>query len=167
MRSPTTRTLFLAVASILLTLPAHAQPRPDFSGTWKMDEPRSESAHYAEFVGPVSLIIKQSDDEMTIESHHGDRTTTAVYKLYESEKTATAAPAMLPAFRAYWVGSTLVSETLRNVSESTVRTKEIRWLSADGQEMTVQTTLIVEHGYTLSGTKNYGTGKDVFKKVGS
>ena len=32
-------------------------------------------------------------------------------------------------------------------------------------ELTVESLLIVEHGYTLRGSQNYGSGKDVFKKA--
>ena len=50
-------------------------------------------------------------------------------------------------------------------SGQTVTTKETRQLSADGSEMLVETMLIVQHGYPLRGTPNYGAGKDVFVRV--
>jgi hypothetical protein len=31
--------------------------------------------------------------------------------------------------------------------------------------MLVETVLVVQHGYTLKGTQNYGAGKDVFTRV--
>ena len=31
--------------------------------------------------------------------------------------------------------------------------------------MTVETTVIVQHGYSMSGAKTYGTSKDVFTKA--
>ena len=42
-------------------------------------------------------------------------------------------------------------------------TKESRRLN--GGEMVVETVLVVQHGYTLKGTQNYGSGKDVFTRV--
>ena len=43
--------------------------------------------------------------------------------------------------------------------------KEARSLGPGGKEMTVQTTVIVQHGYSMPGAKNYGTSKDVFVKT--
>ena len=50
------------------------------------------------------------------------------------------------------------------VDQRIVRSKEVRTLNEDGQQMTVVTTTIVEHGYTEAGAQTYGTGRDVFKK---
>ena len=44
-------------------------------------------------------------------------------------------------------------------------TKESRRLNDGGNEMLVETVLVVQHGYTLKGTQNYGAGKDVFTRV--
>ena len=44
-------------------------------------------------------------------------------------------------------------------------TKEARRLGENGSEMLVETVLVVQHGYTLKGTQNYGAGKDVFTRV--
>jgi hypothetical protein len=62
-----------------------------------------------------------------------------------------------------------VTETVRLASdapEGTFRTKEVRTLDRSGTEMTVETILVVEHGYTLKGTKNHETGRDVYRKIG-
>ena len=75
-----------------------------------------------------------------------------------------------PPSRYYWDGVKLVTETVRLASdapEGTFRTKEVRTLDGSGTEMTVETMLVVEHGYTLKGTKNHETGKDVYRKSGS
>lgn len=154
----------IVVALALQLAPVRAQQtRPNFSGTWIMDQTRSESPHYPDFVGPVTLVITQSATDMTIETRRGEKSSTATYRIYDSEN-APVGTAGGPVSKSYWNGTTLVAEGVRNVQDATVRTKEIRSLTAGGQEMTVETTLIVEHGYTLAGTKNYGTGKDVFRK---
>jgi hypothetical protein len=156
----------LVLAAVLALAPAisFAQMiKPNFSGTWTMDQTRSESPHYPDFVGPVTLVITQTATDMTIETRRGDKTGTVTYHIYDSEN-APVGTAGTAALKSYWNGGTLVAEGVRNVQDATVRTKEARSLAADGQEMTVETTLIVEHGYTLAGTKNYGTGKDVFRK---
>jgi hypothetical protein len=43
--------------------------------------------------------------------------------------------------------------------------KETRVLAPTGREMTVETIVIVQHGYSMPGAKNYGTSKDVFTKT--
>jgi hypothetical protein len=166
---PVMKRIVLAVIVAGLVLPvvaraARAQGKPDFSGTWTMDVTRSHSPTYPDFIGPVTLIIKQTPTELSIETRRGEKRSTLSGTIEDSESKA-AGGSGATAFRSYWDGTRLVSETIRNVNESTVRAKEVRSLDAGGREMTIETTLIVEHGYALSGAKNYSTGKDVFKKV--
>jgi hypothetical protein len=149
-----------------IVVPARAQGRPDFSGTWVMDEVRSASAHYPDFVGPITLVIVQTPAQLTVETRHGDRSESIVYRIYESEHAAPAVVSV-PGGKSYWSGATLVCETVRNIQDATVRTRELRTLGADGREMTVESTLIVEHGYDIPDAKNYGTGKDIFRKSAS
>jgi hypothetical protein len=158
--------LIVLLAGVVVTCPARAQSKPDFSGTWTMDEARSESSHYPDFVGPVIVVITQTPTELTVETKRGGTTSSLVYRIVDAPRAQTATPAdakVGPPFNSYWNGSSLVSETVQNVPY-TVRNKEVRTLSDDGREMTVETTMIVEHGYTLSGTQNYGTGMDHYRK---
>ena len=53
----------------------------------------------------------------------------------------------------------------RNVNRSTVTIKEVRTLDGKGKEMTVDRTLMVQHGYQMRGAKNYSSGKDVFVRA--
>ena len=166
----------VAVCVVGLALPfvALAQPKPDFSGIWTMDLERSISSTYPEFGGAVTLVIRQTDTELTIETKRGARSATVTYK----PGTPSTTPAGgvdppgpgAPPSRWYWDGPKLVTETVRLASdapEGTFRTKEVRSLNSTGTEMTVETTLVVEHGYTLKGTKNHETGKDIYKKSSS
>jgi hypothetical protein len=143
-----------------------AQSKPDFSGTWTMDEARSESAHYPDFIGPVVVVITQTPTTFTVETKRGTKSTVARYQIVEAESTpsgATIATSQQP-YKAYWEGASLICETLRE-EPSTVRGKEVRTLTDDGREMTVVTTVIVDHGYDVAGAKNHATGKDVFTKA--
>jgi len=54
--------------------------------------------------------------------------------------------------------------TQRTVSGQTVTVKEARTLGPGGTDMTVETTVIVQHGYSMPGARNYGTSKDVFTR---
>ena len=38
-------------------------------------------------------------------------------------------------------------------------------LNGDGSDMRVETLLVVQHGYTLHGAKNYGAKTDVFRRT--
>src|SRR6188474_3178717 len=81
------------VAALTISLPGLRgadTAHPDFSGTWQMDAARSESANSGASTGPVTIVIKQSKDEVSIETRQGDQSETLVYKLdgTESEKPA-------------------------------------------------------------------------------
>jgi hypothetical protein len=150
-----------ALVSILLlsSLP-RAQTRPDFSGTWRMDPSRSESAMQAEPIGAVTHVISQTANELKIETRRSGGTTSVIHKLDGSESKLSDGTAT-----THWDGTTLVTEMVRDIRGATVTTKESRRLSADGAEMFVETVLVVQHGYSLKGTPNYGAGKDVFTRV--
>jgi hypothetical protein len=152
----------IAVVFVSLFLPplVRAQTTPDFSGTWTMDAARSASAVQNEPVRSKSLVIQQTPTKVTIERTTDGKTFTTTY----TEGAADARSAASPGGRWYWDGPRLVIESGGNVSGSTVRTKEVLSLGATGAELTVETLLIVEHGYTLSGAKNYASGKDVYKR---
>jgi hypothetical protein len=60
---------------------------------------------------------------------------------------------------------TIGTETLGDVNGMTVRTKAVYALQASGTELTIESLVVVEHGYTLRGGKNYGSVKDVFKRM--
>lgn len=143
-----------------------AEARPDFSGDWKMDPARSVSANTGEpGAGDRSVIIKQTATEVSIETRYGDKSETLVYKL---DGTQTEKPAQDNGpfqWRAEWDGGRLLTETNRNVNRATVTIKEARTLDPKGKEMTVDRTLIVQHGYSVKGGQNYATGKDVYVKA--
>lgn len=64
--------------------------------------------------------------------------------------------------RAFWDGPALVNEGSVDVQDRTVAFLEARTLSADKSEMTVETTLKMEHGYELKGAQTVVKGKNVF-----
>jgi hypothetical protein len=63
--------------------------------------------------------------------------------------------------KTHWDGARLITEIERYVQGQAVTTKETRTLTAGGNEMLVEMTLVVQHGYSAS-TTNYGSGKDVY-----
>ena len=151
---------------VCLWLPsaAHAQSTPDFSGTWAMDATRSASAVQNEPIRSQTLVIRQTATDLSIETRRDDKTGTVTYKFGKADNVNPRGPSLLVS-NWYWDGPKLVTETVRNISESTVRTKEVHSLDASGSEMTIDMLLVVEHGYTLKDTKNYGSGKDIYRKM--
>ena len=150
----------LALAIVTVSS-APAQQRPDFSGTWTMDEGRSESPTHEGFVGPVTWVIRQSPRQLIVDITRGPKAMTLTYTLYD--KPPGAAAGGVPSYVGYWNGDTLVTETAQNIQGQTVTTKEMRTLqptAANARRADRQ----VEHGYTLKGAQNYNTAKDVFIK---
>jgi len=171
--------------SLLFSCILAAQTRPDFSGTWRMDASRSESAMQAEPVKSMTLVIRQSPSEITIETITERGKTTETYSLNPSgsataktasdadktgsatEKTAGTTEKTTGATEktARWQGDVLVTDVVRDVRGQSVTAQQSRRLAASGNEMIVESIVEVQHGYTLSGAKNYGAGKDVFVRV--
>jgi len=152
----------LLAAALFTTLfspiPAGAQG-PDFSGTWKMDPTRSESAAQKDPIGPVTIVIAQSRNELKIETTRMDGSSVVTYRLDGSEVQIPGGTA-----KTHWDGARLVTEIERSVQGQAVTTKETRTLTAGGNEMLVEMTLVVQHGYSAS-TTNYGSGKDVYVRA--
>jgi len=122
-----------------------------------MDQSRSESAVQSEPIGPITLVIAQTPSEVRIETTRAQGSSIVTYKLDGSEMKIPGGTA-----KTHWDGSMLVTEAVRDIQGQTVTTKETRRLNPDGNEMLVETMLVVQHGYSLRGTPNYGTGKDIF-----
>ena len=164
----------IAIFTMALVFPlaAGTQSTTDFSGTWKMDVARSESAHQAIPIGPVTLVIKQTATEISIETRRmsdGNKSEihseTLTYKLDGSESTVAATDGTPIKCQARWEGTKLVTGTTRNIHGSTVTTTYVHGLNPKGNELTVHKTLTVQHGYQFDGAKNSGTGTDVFVRV--
>jgi hypothetical protein len=158
--------MLIAAAIVALPTIIQTQTRPNFSGTWMMDQQRSEAAVQDPPSGTVTMIIKQVDTDLTVQiNREREEKPLVITSTIAASEQSSPQVVSAPAARSYWNGDSLVTELARNIQGQTVRTKEIRSLDASGKEMTVVTTVIVEHGYTLHGAKNYGIGKDVYIKV--
>jgi hypothetical protein len=149
----------------LLAVVAQAASIPDFSGRWRMVPDRSGSPTQSQPITEMTFVIEQTTDEIRM-----DMTTSAnapVSATYVLGPTPKQPAELLGAGqqRAYWDGKQLVVERAGTISGQTVSTKQMLTLSADRSEMTVERLVIVQHGYTLKGTPNYATVKDVFARM--
>ena len=154
---------FVLLAALCAPCSAHAQGKPDFSGAWNMDPTRSESAAQAEPIGPVTLVITQTPNELRVETTRTQGSTTVTYKLDGSKITMAGGT-----HSTRWDGAKLVTDGVFDVNGATVTTTETRTLAAGGNEMLVEKTVVVQHGYpdTIRGTPNYVVGKDVYVRSG-
>jgi hypothetical protein len=138
-----------------------AQDRPDFSGTWRLDPSRSESAMQGgEPIGPVTVHITQTANDIRIETVTPRTRAVETFNLIGRDSQLANG-----AGRARWFGELLVVDTVRDVRGVSVTTEQTRRVTADGTEMHVDNILQVQHGYTLAKTKNYGAGKDVYVRI--
>ncbi len=131
--------------------------RPDFSGTWTLDRSRSQSPE------PITLVITQTATELRIEATRDGVSTVRVYPM-EPEARPGGRGFDGSRSRAYWDGTKIVTEGTGNIQGQTVSIRESRSLN-DAAEMVVESLIIVQHGYSFGGTRNYGSAKDVFTRV--
>ena len=157
------RVVLLATVAVPLV---HAQnPKPDFSGTWVMDMTRSASAVQNDPIPQTTLVINQSATQLSIETQRAGKSSTITYRPGSADAiTNSTNRANLLNSMWYWEGPKLITETVRDVNGQTVRTREVRSLESSGSEMSVDTLLVVEHGYSQRGAQNYGSGKDIYQK---
>jgi len=155
----------VAVAALMAPLPGTPDTKTDFSGTWEMDSTRSESPHSGDSKGPVTVVIKQTDSELSVETRRDGQSETIVYKM-DGSQTEKPAPDNGPyRWSAKWDGSKLTTETQRNINRTAVTVTDVLSLAKNGNEMTVNRTLTVQHGYSWHGAKNYASAKDLFVRV--
>jgi hypothetical protein len=156
-------TTSLLIPAALLAAAVSVEAQRDFSGTWRLDESRSESPAWAEYVRPVVRVIRVASNSVEIDVTQGTNTSTLRYPLTQTKPTMLDTSAV--ANRAYWDGERLVTETVKTVNGQTVTMREELMLAADGKDLTVQRVVEVQHGYTLRGTKNNSIVRDVFVRV--
>ncbi len=137
-----------------------AQPAPDFSGTWRFDANRSDSATYLELNRPVTLVISQTPTEVRLETTRARGSESEVAKFGAREAVAAPGAAV-----ARWRGEALVIDAVRDVRGVSVTVQRALMLNADSSELVVESTVNVQHGYSVSGAKISSSGKDVFVRV--
>jgi hypothetical protein len=144
-----------------------APSQPDMTGTWKMIADRSGSPGQTPPVTDMTMTIQQTASDVRIEWLSGtEKPMVTVYPIGAPPKQP-AEPLGADAKLAYWDGQRLVLERGGAISGQTVSMKQSLTLDPATRELIVERLVIVQHGYTLKGTKNYATVKDVFARVGS
>jgi hypothetical protein len=153
----------LSAAFVLQSAPSSLSS--DFTGSWKMVPARSESPQQTPPVNEMTFVIVQDADHVRLDVTSGtSRPISVAYPLIAAPKPPIDPPTA-DERRAYWDGDRLVLERGGTISGQTVSSRQALTLSPDRSEMTVERLVIVQHGYTLRGTRNYATVKDVFVRV--
>ena len=168
----TPRRLSLAVPFFLVTA-LSAQDRNQYAGTWKMDIPRSESAHQEIPIESSTVVIATTGEGLSIDTTRQDKGSPLFHevlnvKLDGSETTNDGNSGVSVRAKARWETGKLVVETARELQGSTITTHEVHSLSPDGREMTIEKTLTVQHGYqgaSPSIAPTTGHGKDLFVRT--
>jgi len=157
-----TSALSIAFAVALLAQSA-TLTKPDFLGSWTMDRGRSESVPADQGPGPVTLAVSQTATTLTIETSRGGKSEIAHYVI----EARPDGPSVIGAGtrRAFWDGPKLITEGAGNVQGQTVSIRATRTLNPAGTEMTVETTVAVQHGYTMRGAQTYALVKDVYVRA--
>lgn len=161
------RLLWVALLAPFMSI---GQQPSDFAGEWRMDPLRSESAHQDVPIGPVTLLVKVSPTEVTIETRRAGKgkltpaRETLTFHLDGSENVIGGTSGAPVKTKAHLDGGKLVTETARNIQGSTITTMQVFSLDPNGKELTVDKTLTVQHGYQSPGpdANNTGRGRDVF-----
>ena len=156
--------IVLAVAFVAVTGVLNAQA-PDFSGTWKLDEAKTQLVVTAGIIGlipagaPKTLHITQSSNgTITIESQINEQHA----RVYRPGK-ATSTPAGqggAVTMTSKWDGRSLVSEgAMKAPNGDTTTIREVLSLGADGKTLTMAVT--TSSGQPASSTLIYSRITDV------
>ncbi|HYO80664.1 MAG TPA: hypothetical protein VES20_04625 [Bryobacteraceae bacterium] len=160
----------LAFATVVASAAPNEQK--DFSGQWKMDTTRSESAHHGVPIGSVTLFIQQTATELRVktitnyrDSSERASTETLAYNLNGSENLVFSESGVEVKTRARREGAALVTEAVQVINGAPVTAQHVLNLAAGGKELTIDKTLRVQHGYQAGSGNNTGRGRDVFVRV--
>ena len=163
--------VLITVLSSIAT--AAAQDQPDFTGTWRMDMSRSESAAQradASPSGPVIVAIDQSASHVAIDTNRDGQRQNLRYAFAGNEAqpvgTSGSDEVTVQPVGVQWRGEELMTTAMYRVNGMAVKQIQTRRLLPGG-EMEVETRLEMQHGYETNHPE-YKSGsvvKDVFTKV--
>jgi hypothetical protein len=152
----------ITILALLLLQQPHSLP--DLNGSWKMIPARSQSPQQSTPITEMTFVIEQRGDQLRLDMTSGaDKTVSVTYPIVAKPEAA-GPPLVGDERRAYWDGNRLVAERGGTISGQTVSSRQLLTLSPDRSELIVERLVIVQHGYTLRGAKNYATVKDVFTR---
>lgn len=161
----------IALAVTLLAVAAGplAAQKPDFSGSWKLNQAMSDSLPLGGPGGPggqggagerrggrgmmgpaAEMFITQLTSRMTVEQKVADQARTSTYSLDGSESRNPGMMGREFVTTTTWVDNTLVTKGKNSfttpMGDMTVESSEVRALSEDGKRMTVTMNVTTPRG---------------------
>lgn len=158
--------ILAGLAALVLNGAALVAQSPDFSGTWVLDQAKSQVVATAGFTGlisagaPATLHITQpANGSVVVESQINEQHV----RIYQpgGQTSTPAGQGGAVTMTTKWDGRTLVSEgAMKAPNGDTTTVKEVMSLSADGKVLTVQitTTAAAPAASALVYTKVTGVG---------
>ena len=136
-----------------------------FVGTWELDTSGNAST------SPERRVITVSPEGMRIEIQRAEdaRPPVLIYR-FDGKDAVNAFGSGKATSRLLRESGTIVTETIYEIRESPMTMREVLSLNADGTEMSVTSTIRVEHGYQgrlpagESKPPNVSTAITVFRK---
>ena len=139
--------LYTFIMVMVVTGFTSAQAAVNFSGTWVLDIDKSDlgmnNPAAKARMNKVTLVIKQTATQLTIERSTGD---TATYNLDGSESINNLPNDIQSKTTMKWVGNTLAARTVSLINGIERVMTDERSLSADGKQMTLKITLTIPSG---------------------
>jgi hypothetical protein len=161
----------LLIVTSLVSAPLAAQDASNaFEGTWTMDTSRSASSAPGQDapVRHASQVIRTLGRELTIEFTRDDQQVLVRYPMSSAEQPepiGTSGSYVGVGTIVRWEGGELVTSTPVQISGKTMTVFERRYLNADGNEMTIEKSIRIEHGYQGDGRSDSDVVKDVYLRT--
>ncbi|MEI9972558.1 MAG: hypothetical protein WDO73_11170 [Ignavibacteriota bacterium] len=139
----------LIVAGLMVTS-ALAQPKPDFSGTWKTAESSDQNSHIERIVHQNPNLSLNSQIRFVNSRLSGGSSDNFTYVIDGVERPSTAGNGAQFWRTNSWEGSTLVFLTVRKDGYHVVVTREVWSLSDDGNTLNKAKRVVDMDGVTES-----------------
>jgi len=150
----------LCLVPLLALIVAMAVAAPDFSGSWSLDQSKSDPIAMGGGRGggvaaqpaniDVKMTISQTANELAVVRVMGERTTEMKYALDGKESKNSSGRGEVASV-CKWEGDTLVIDnkqtfTMQDGTTRETASKEVYSLSADGKVLTITTTRTTQQG---------------------
>ena len=136
----------IVVLFVLVAVTAHAQPRPDFSGTWTLDAAASTGLNDDERERGVTVRVRQTDRDIVVERQLTGGPVRAVRYSWDGGEASSRAGSVTVKARSRWEGDRLLTSGTQTASVALIRISatfdEVRYLNDDGKTMVQDSTFL-------------------------
>lgn len=136
----------VVVLFVVGAVAAHAQPRPDFSGTWELDAAASTGLNDDERERGVTVRVRQTDRDIVFGRQLKGGPVRAVRYSLDGSETSSRAGSVTVKARSRWEGDRLLTSGTQTASVVLIRLSakfdEVRYLNDDGKTMIQDSTFV-------------------------